>query len=84
MLKSLIPLVGFRWTVRILALIVFLCLLISSFILRTRLPLKGTVSLADAVDFHGFKDRSYMLAGIGAFLCVFITDFVSRLVNLIP
>lgn len=69
-LKHLIPLVGFRWTVRILALISFCCLMVSCLTIRTRLPLKGTISLTDAVDFNGFRDKDYMLAGIAAFLYV--------------
>jgi len=69
-LKHLFPLVGFRWTVRILALIAFCCLMISCLTIRTRIPLRGTISLTDAVDFGGFRDKDYVLAGIAAFLCV--------------
>jgi len=67
-LQYLIPSVGFAWSIRILALIVFLCLMISSITIRSRIPLSRNVSLRDAVDFHGFKDRRYALVGIAAFL----------------
>ena len=46
----------------------FCCLVISCLTMRTRLPLSGSVALGDAVDFEGFRDGNYTLAGIAAFL----------------
>lgn len=68
MLEKMIPEVGFPWAVRTAAFVVLVTLTGACFTVRTRLPLKGRVSLRDAVDFGGFRDWRYALAGLGAFL----------------
>ncbi|OBZ66781.1 Riboflavin transporter MCH5 [Grifola frondosa] len=67
-IERLIPIVGFGWAVRIVAFLIMVCLIVSCITIRTRLPLSGHVSLRTAVDFDGFRDPQYVLAGIGAFL----------------
>ncbi|OBZ75018.1 Riboflavin transporter MCH5 [Grifola frondosa] len=71
MLQRLIPKVGFGWAVRIAAFIVMGCLLVACFTIRTRLPLRGHISLGSAVDLGGFRDIRYVLASIGAFLIMY-------------
>ena len=68
LLQRLIPVVGFRWAIRILALMVLVCLTVSCALLKTRLPLKRKVRAKDIIDLNGFRDVQYCLASVGSFL----------------
>lgn len=68
LLQRLIPVIGFRWAVRVLAAMVFVCLSVSCALLKPRLPLTRKVRARDIVDLNGFKDVQYTLAAIGSFL----------------
>ncbi|KAL0953928.1 hypothetical protein HGRIS_005093 [Hohenbuehelia grisea] len=68
MLKSLISKLGFAWAVRICGFLTLACLVISCIIMRPRFPPLGTMSIASAVDFGGFRDVRYSLTAVSAFL----------------
>ncbi|KAL8703130.1 MAG: hypothetical protein Q9201_003689 [Fulgogasparrea decipioides] len=64
-LQSLFPRLGFPWSVRLLALIFLILLIIANLLIRTRLPPKpsGTVW----PDFRIFKDVTFTLTTAGVF-----------------
>lgn len=73
LVKQLIPKIGFRWTVRAIALVTLACLSISCICMRTRLPLSRKATFRHAVDFSGYRSLSYCLVTLSAFLIFYAT-----------
>ncbi|KAJ7245359.1 major facilitator superfamily domain-containing protein [Mycena haematopus] len=72
-LNKLIPRIGFGWTVRILALIVFVCFSIASFTIKTRRPPKPLPPLSNILAFHAFRDLRYTCLCLGGWFTVLST-----------
>ena len=70
MLQHLEAKVGFQWAVRIAAFVTLTCLSVAVLTMKTRIRMKGTVTLSQLVDLHGFRDIRYTLVTVSAFLCV--------------
>lgn len=69
MLESLLPRLGWGWSIRILAFVcLFLCIL-ANFLIRRRLPPAKNASAHP--DFRIFKNRAFLLTTIGIFLLEF-------------
>ncbi|KAE9410229.1 MFS general substrate transporter [Gymnopus androsaceus JB14] len=71
MLKTLIPRIGFGWTIRVIALITLLCYLIAVLTIFPRRPTKPLPRFAQLLDFNGFKDPCYLLLAFGCWFAVF-------------
>lgn len=64
-LEALFPKVGFAWSVRLLALLFLVLLVIANLLIRTRLPLKVGGSVWP--DFRIFRDVTFVLTTAGVF-----------------
>ncbi|KAF8215373.1 major facilitator superfamily domain-containing protein, partial [Mycena galopus ATCC 62051] len=73
MLNRLIPKIGFGWTVRIIALIVFVCFAVASLTIKTRRPPKPLPPLSKILAFHAFRDLRYAFLCLGGWFTVFST-----------
>ncbi|KAJ7583327.1 monocarboxylate permease [Mycena floridula] len=69
LLKTLIPKIGFPWSVRAVGLLTLFCMLYACLCMRTRLVLKkGPGLIRESLDFTGFRDVQYCLVASSAFL----------------
>ncbi|KAF4883257.1 Aspyridones efflux protein apdF [Colletotrichum fructicola] len=64
--RQLLPLVGFGWTMRAIGLVQLVALTIALLSLRPRLPPRTTGKL---VEWDAFKELGYTFYGVGMFLC---------------
>ncbi|KAL0953929.1 hypothetical protein HGRIS_005094 [Hohenbuehelia grisea] len=71
LLLKLIEVLGFRWAVRVCALISTVCLGLNWWLATARLPPIGGMSLKSAVDFNGFRDCRYALAATASCLMAY-------------
>lgn len=69
MLESLLPRLGWGWSIRILGFICLLLCLAANLLIRRRLPPARNASAQP--DFRIFKDRAFLLTTIGIFLIEF-------------
>ncbi|EGO19309.1 hypothetical protein SERLADRAFT_364080 [Serpula lacrymans var. lacrymans S7.9] len=72
MINKLLPKIGFAWTVRVCALIVFVCYTIATFTIKTcrsSKPLPN--SLFKVLDFGAFRDLRFTTFAIGAWFSTF-------------
>lgn len=68
MFQRLVPLIGFRWAMRVGALIVASCYAAAMCLSRAKLPPKKLQSARELLDFNGFLDRRYTCMAVGAFV----------------
>jgi hypothetical protein len=60
-LRRLFNLVGFGWAVRAAAFLIFGCLVIANFLVRSRLPPPGWTKGRQIFDFSALKEPVYLL-----------------------
>lgn len=68
MFQRLVPLIGFRWAMRVGALIVSVCYIIAICVSRAKFPPKQLKSARELLDFNGFRDSRYTTMAVGAFI----------------
>ena len=66
-MQSLLPRVGFPWSIRVLGLVSSVVAVITNTFSRTRIPPRKTGPL---IDWGAFKEPSYLLFSIGMFLSI--------------
>ncbi|GME35071.1 Major facilitator superfamily [Neofusicoccum parvum] len=70
-LSYLVPKIGFGWSLRVVALMMLCCYLISMAVSRTKEPPKAPTAKAvvnSLLDFKGYKDPRYLMLAIGNFV----------------
>ncbi|RKF64578.1 Fujikurins efflux protein [Erysiphe neolycopersici] len=77
--SNLLPVIGFSWTIRVAALIEFICLAMCSIGLRSRVPPKKSGGL---IDFESLKDTSYVLFAWGMFFNLWGVYFAAHYIAL--
>jgi len=70
MLNKLIPLIGFGWTIRIIAFIVLISYAVATVTIRSRRPRRPLPPLRRIIDFGAFLDLRFTLFAAGAWLTV--------------
>ncbi|KAH7912730.1 major facilitator superfamily domain-containing protein [Hygrophoropsis aurantiaca] len=72
MISRLLPKVGFAWTVRVCALLVFVCYGVATFTIKTYRPTKPLPdSVLKILDVAAFRDLRFTFFTIGAWLSMF-------------
>ncbi|KAJ3868323.1 major facilitator superfamily domain-containing protein [Lentinula novae-zelandiae] len=71
MLNTLIPRIGFGWTIRAIAFISLLCYLVAVLTIYPRRPTKPLPRFTQLLDFQGFKDPCYLFLALGCWFAVF-------------
>ncbi|KAN0090124.1 MFS general substrate transporter [Hyaloscypha variabilis] len=69
-LHFLIPKIGFPWAIRVNALIIFSCGVVSCFLMKTRLPTKEWNKDDKYLDFSLFKHKIFSIYCLGTFFVV--------------
>ncbi|KAI0056978.1 MFS general substrate transporter [Artomyces pyxidatus] len=62
--RQLLPQIGFRWTVRVIAFVNLACFLVANVTMRARLPPKGGKA---GIDFRSFLSTAYVLYVLATF-----------------
>ncbi|UQC88971.1 riboflavin transporter MCH5 [Colletotrichum lupini] len=62
--RQLLPMIGFSWTMRVMALIQLITLLIANFSMRSRIRPRRSGSV---IEFSAFTEKAYLLFTIGMF-----------------
>ncbi|TFK64870.1 MFS general substrate transporter [Pluteus cervinus] len=71
LLHRLIPKIGFGWTIRIIALIVFCSFAIATLTIKSRRPTKPIPPLNKLLDFGAFRDPCYTALALGCWFSIF-------------
>ncbi|KIK69966.1 hypothetical protein GYMLUDRAFT_151782 [Collybiopsis luxurians FD-317 M1] len=76
--RALIPQIGFQWTMRVLALIMFILLFASALLARERRARHGTTSQSKKIDLTAFRNPCYATYSLAAvFLALGITNLAT-------
>ncbi|KAJ7160340.1 major facilitator superfamily domain-containing protein [Mycena filopes] len=73
MLHKLIPRIGFGWTIRVLAFLVFFCFFVGSLTIKVRRPAKPLPRLSQLLAFRAFRDPCYTCLCLGGWFSVLST-----------
>jgi MFS family permease len=65
LLQALLPIIGWGWTMRVMALVEMVCLLTSCLLVRTRLPPAPSASMLP--DLNMFRDKAFLINTITEF-----------------
>ncbi|KAK1460781.1 major facilitator superfamily transporter [Colletotrichum melonis] len=72
MVRQLLPRIGLGWTIRAIALIQVVTLIVAGLLIKTRIPPRQAAPL---VEWAAFRESEYSLYAIGAFMCFWGTYF---------
>ncbi|KIK56225.1 hypothetical protein GYMLUDRAFT_247979 [Collybiopsis luxurians FD-317 M1] len=70
-LNSLVPRIGFGWTIRVIAIISLSCHLIAIATIHSRRPTKPLPPFTHLLDFKAFGDPCYLFLAIGCWFAIF-------------
>ncbi|KAJ7672831.1 major facilitator superfamily domain-containing protein [Mycena rosella] len=73
LLSRLIPIIGFGWTVRVLAFIVLVCYIVATFTITTPRSPKPLPRLSQLLAFRAFRDPCYTCLCLGGWFTIFST-----------
>ncbi|KUI73762.1 Riboflavin transporter MCH5 [Cytospora mali] len=79
MVQQLLPRVGFGWTIRSMAFVTLFVSILINLLLRVRVPARKSGPL---LDFHAFKELSYIFFCIGFFLVYWAVYFAFYYIDL--
>lgn len=65
MVRQLLPQIGLAWTIRAIALIQFVTLIVAGLLIKTRIPPRTAAPL---VEWAAFKESEYAFYAVGAFM----------------
>ncbi|KAF4774126.1 major facilitator superfamily transporter [Colletotrichum scovillei] len=72
MVRQLLPKIGLGWTIRAIALIQVVTLIVAGLLIKTRIPPRQAAPL---VEWAAFQESEYSFYAIGAFMCFWGTYF---------
>ncbi|KAK1672756.1 major facilitator superfamily transporter [Colletotrichum godetiae] len=72
MVRQLLPKIGLGWTIRAIALIQVIALVVAGLLIKTRIPPRQAAPL---VEWAAFRESEYGFYAIGAFMCFWGTYF---------
>ncbi|KAK1985739.1 major facilitator superfamily transporter [Colletotrichum cereale] len=72
MVRQLLPQIGLGWTIRSIALIQLVTLVVTGLLIKTRIPPRKAAPL---VEWAAFKESEYSFYAAGAFMCFWGTYF---------
>ncbi|KAK2026312.1 major facilitator superfamily transporter [Colletotrichum zoysiae] len=72
MVRQLLPQIGLGWTIRSIALIQLVTLIVAGLLMKTRIPPRRAAPL---VEWAAFKESEYSFYAVGAFMCFWGTYF---------
>ncbi|KAK7440664.1 major facilitator superfamily transporter [Colletotrichum acutatum] len=72
MVRQLLPKIGLGWTIRAIALIQVVTLIVAGLLIKTRIPPRQAAPL---VEWAAFRESEYSFYAIGAFMCFWGTYF---------